>query len=448
MDADEKSARVGVAGSGSGTEAGTGVGVGVGTGTGLGGCVGEGSGVTRSDEDIGLELLSSRNGLRSIFKQLLSGVSHLHSHGFVHRDLKPANIFLDKGVVKIGDFGLSKDIASPAASPLTSGGSWSTFAVPSPCSISSSAQVPSSAPASSPSSAQSPNHHLSNLPVFPLNPNPHTKGVGTAIYAAPETSKNSNFVLFPSSPSASPSCSLSAPLPSYLVSASHSSSLRTMGVCSSPVEQKSDMFSLGVIFYELLHPFTTVMERVSTLTQVREGKFTCEEVCKKYPEEVQVIKLLVSSNPHSRPTAAELLRNCPLFSSPVLTSAFSAGSAAGVAFSSFSSSPSLSPSMNFPLALPAPLPLTSALFMPTISSTSVSSTSSISASSPHPFSSAFLPSPSFTPTSLPSSTPSDASLVHQQAEELRRMDMVVKEQSRVIELLYKELMEARSRGGN
>jgi len=35
----------------------------------------------------------------------------LHDHGIVHRDLKPGNIFDDGGVVKIGDYGLSKFIS-------------------------------------------------------------------------------------------------------------------------------------------------------------------------------------------------------------------------------------------------------------------------------------------------------------------------------------------------
>jgi hypothetical protein len=45
------------------------------------------------------------------FQGLAAGVIYLHEHGLVHRDLKPGNIFDDGGVVKIGDYGLSKFIS-------------------------------------------------------------------------------------------------------------------------------------------------------------------------------------------------------------------------------------------------------------------------------------------------------------------------------------------------
>ncbi|HEU5117923.1 MAG TPA: serine/threonine-protein kinase, partial [Isosphaeraceae bacterium] len=48
--------------------------------------------------------------VRHWLKGLVEGVSYLHDHGIVHRDLKPANLFLEEGVVKIGDYGLSKAI--------------------------------------------------------------------------------------------------------------------------------------------------------------------------------------------------------------------------------------------------------------------------------------------------------------------------------------------------
>jgi serine/threonine protein kinase len=59
----------------------------------------------------------SRSGLsepevRRWFSAIASGVQHLHSAGLVHRDLKPGNVFDDLGVVKVGDYGLSKFISA------------------------------------------------------------------------------------------------------------------------------------------------------------------------------------------------------------------------------------------------------------------------------------------------------------------------------------------------
>jgi len=50
----------------------------------------------------------------SMFKQISSGLAHVHSKGIIHRDLKPANIFqsVEDDTFKIGDFGLSKMLQS------------------------------------------------------------------------------------------------------------------------------------------------------------------------------------------------------------------------------------------------------------------------------------------------------------------------------------------------
>lgn len=52
-------------------------------------------------------------------KQILSGLDYMHTHNppVIHRDLKCDNIFIDasEGIVKIGDFGLSKALPNGAA---------------------------------------------------------------------------------------------------------------------------------------------------------------------------------------------------------------------------------------------------------------------------------------------------------------------------------------------
>jgi serine/threonine protein kinase len=45
---------------------------------------------------------------------VLLGLEYLHSKFVFHRDIKPENVFISKsGIVKIGDFGLSREFGTP-----------------------------------------------------------------------------------------------------------------------------------------------------------------------------------------------------------------------------------------------------------------------------------------------------------------------------------------------
>jgi calcium-dependent protein kinase len=47
-----------------------------------------------------------------IFRQIALGLAFLHHNGIAHRDLALENVFCDRGVMKIGDFGLCTDAES------------------------------------------------------------------------------------------------------------------------------------------------------------------------------------------------------------------------------------------------------------------------------------------------------------------------------------------------
>ncbi|XP_060637330.2 eukaryotic translation initiation factor 2-alpha kinase 3 isoform X1 [Anolis sagrei] len=74
---------------------------------------------------------------------------------------------------------------------------------------------------------------------------------------------------------------------------------------------KVDIFSLGLILFELLYPFSTQMERVRTLSEVRHLTFP-DLFIEKYPEEYAMVKHMLSPSPTERPEAADIIEN-PLF---------------------------------------------------------------------------------------------------------------------------------------
>lgn len=45
------------------------------------------------------------------FYQIADSIEYIHDKKIIHRDIKPENIFLSKGVIKLGDFGISKELS-------------------------------------------------------------------------------------------------------------------------------------------------------------------------------------------------------------------------------------------------------------------------------------------------------------------------------------------------
>ncbi|XP_023376270.1 eukaryotic translation initiation factor 2-alpha kinase 3 isoform X2 [Pteropus vampyrus] len=71
---------------------------------------------------------------------------------------------------------------------------------------------------------------------------------------------------------------------------------------------KVDIFSLGLILFELLYPFSTQMERVRILTDVRNLSFPPLFI-QKYPREYAMVQDMLSPSPMERPEAINIIEN-------------------------------------------------------------------------------------------------------------------------------------------
>lgn len=73
--------------------------------------------------------------------------------------------------------------------------------------------------------------------------------------------------------------------------------------------EKIDMYSLGVIFFEMIYPFSTGMERINILRNLRlaQVEFPTDFDGSKFRTEKKIIKLLLDHNPTKRPGAQNLL---------------------------------------------------------------------------------------------------------------------------------------------
>ncbi|XP_043226395.1 eukaryotic translation initiation factor 2-alpha kinase 1-like [Amphibalanus amphitrite] len=83
---------------------------------------------------------------------------------------------------------------------------------------------------------------------------------------------------------------------------------------SGDYDQSTDLYSLGVVLYELFAPFTTAMERSGELRRLRHERRCAEDVTARWPAVADAVLALTDDERARRPCAAHLLTS-PLFSS-------------------------------------------------------------------------------------------------------------------------------------
>ncbi|CAI9778226.1 unnamed protein product [Fraxinus pennsylvanica] len=75
------------------------------------------------------------------------------------------------------------------------------------------------------------------------------------------------------------------------------------------IDEKADMYSLAVVFFELWHPFDTAMERHVVLSDLKQkGELPANWVA-EFPEQASLLRRLMSASPSDRPSATELLQH-------------------------------------------------------------------------------------------------------------------------------------------
>lgn len=210
--------------------------------------------------------VAHRSVLWTFFRQILKGLSYVHGEGIMHRDVKPVNIFVSGEAleghettetlrniseaaltslkVKLGDFGLAKEVSPAPVAPAGLNGEKMQ-------------QLSSRSPALS--------KILSGgVPGAGGLPTPTSTDIGTVLYVPP--------------------------------------GLRNHW------DRKADMYGLGVVLFEMAHHFNTQMERIISLDNLRrrEPRFPAGFETDNFRAAI-CIRRLLQRDPALRPSADELL---------------------------------------------------------------------------------------------------------------------------------------------
>ncbi|KAJ3139131.1 Eukaryotic translation initiation factor 2-alpha kinase [Physocladia obscura] len=246
----------------------------------------------------------------SILKDMCSGLSYIHSQACIHRDIKPQNIYFVPilsnsssslspcDLKAAGPFDSTNSLASSfksaesrsvflddiLCSPFKSGGTWKIgdFGLVT-VSDSENEVLRADSPPNATKSTQSSiiesvgaNSLTKSSQISMPTSGNRTSGVGTVTYASPEQLEPSTTAFYTS---------------------------------------KSDMYSVGIVFFELLHPIGTGMERARTLSNLRLEDFP-DEFLKRWPKEATHILSLLSKDPECRPSAQSTLEFLHLLKAP------------------------------------------------------------------------------------------------------------------------------------
>ncbi|XP_050379641.1 LOW QUALITY PROTEIN: eIF-2-alpha kinase GCN2-like [Argentina anserina] len=75
------------------------------------------------------------------------------------------------------------------------------------------------------------------------------------------------------------------------------------------IDEKADMYSLGILFFELWHPFGTAMERHLVLSDLKQKGVLHAAWVSEFPEQASLLRNLMSPSPSDRPSATELIKH-------------------------------------------------------------------------------------------------------------------------------------------
>lgn len=216
-------------------------------------------------------LVSSQDNI-VIFFQIVHGLEYIHRSGCIHRDIKPANIFLSEdGNVKIGDFGLAtlnkvrmqQQYASangPAGNASRDRPAFASERIEADAGTPDQALSPTTSDSSPPSS----NAEKKPTKKGKTSHHKHTSGLGTFTYAAPEQMDRTNY------------------------------------------DEKVDIYSLGIILYEMHRLFFSSHERHMEIQLLKRKLFLPNEFQQKFPKQSSLILSMVNHTPALRPSARDL----------------------------------------------------------------------------------------------------------------------------------------------